>query len=85
MIQNKKIFLIYIAAVLIIGGIAYYFLQSKVGPNSLPITETVEIAPGVTAEIEREAEIATTSPLYLNPSVKAPALYPITSSPKSDA
>ena len=85
MIQNKKNLLIYIGAVLIIGGIAYYFLQSKADPNSLPITETVEIAPGVTAEIEREAEIATTSPLYLNPSVKAPALYPITSSPKSDA
>src|SRR3989344_1146298 len=85
MIQNKKNLLIYIGAVLIIGGIAYYFLQSKADPNSLPITETIEIAPGVTAEIEREAKIATTSPLYLNPSVKAPALYPITSSPKSDA
>ena len=85
MIQNKKNLLIYIAAVLIIGGIAYYFIQNKVVPNSLPITETVEIAPGVTAEIEREAEIATTSPLYLNPSVKAPALYPIPSFPKSDA
>jgi len=85
MIQNKKNLLIYIGAVLIIGGIAYYFLQSKADPNSLPITETVEIAPGVTAEIERETEIATTSPLYLNPTTKAPALYPITSSPKSDA
>ena len=85
MTQNKKNLLIYIVAVLIIGGITYYFLQSKADPNSLPITETVEIAPGVTAEIEREAKIATTSPLYLNPSVKAPALYPITSSPKSDA
>lgn len=85
MIQNKKNLLIYIAAVLVIGGIAYYFIQNGVNTNFLPITETIEIAPGVTAEIEKEVEIATTSPLYLNPSVKAPALYPITSSPKSDA
>ena len=86
MIQNKKNLLIYIGAVLIIGGIAYYFLSDFRGKSPVAIIrEIIEIAPGVTAEIEREAKIATTSPLYLNPSVKAPALYPITSSPKSDA
>lgn len=85
MIQNNKNLFIYLVAILILGGIAYYFLSDFRGKSPVAIIrEFVEIAPGVTAEVERETEIATTSPLYLNPSVKAPALYPTPSSPKSD-